>query len=654
MAKTNLLAMALERPRRERTPVRDDLVRSLMEQQAHAGAGTPVYSIGQGLARSGNMMLLSLMDKWEKDEKSDERKKLADKLFGTTGGGTSESGGKLAKVLKGEKIAPSVGVEDTSRSRGIRNNNPGNIEFGPFAERHGAVGSDGRFAQFEDPKQGVGAMQALLGSYQDRGLNTIEQMVNRWAPPSENDSGAYAQAVASAVGVDPRQPIDINDPAISGPVIQAMIEHENGQMPYGSEVFGGDAGPRVQPAGMNTSGVEPQTVPDPQAINLRREFEPHVGGVGNAYIDMQRQQAQTGQLPDMRGMAQQAQAAPPAPDAARIAPDMPQQPFAAPEAQQGATDPMQEQVGLLSAIPMEEQVVLRQMVESGEIQPFQVLQYARELRAEQQPEYGYETMPDGTLLQINKRDGSVQPIYEGGPKPEKANLATLELPDGTKRTFDLGTPDGRGAAQEAISQGAVEVRTPATQVNIGGDMSPGRKKIDELFAETYESWVTGGFADVFAQVDQLDGVARQLESGAPITGPMIGAAEKTMPESLFAYTYPDALAARDAVTEVAQRSLREILGAQFTEKEGERLIARTYNMNASPQENAVRVRRLLEKVKAMAEAKQKAVDYFNQNGSLEGYDGRIPSLRDLYADEEGAAPAAGGETSTGIPWRVID
>ena len=52
--------------------------------------------------------------------------------------------------------------------RGIRNNNPGNIEYGDWARRHGATGSDGRFAIFESPEQGIAAMVALQEVYENQ------------------------------------------------------------------------------------------------------------------------------------------------------------------------------------------------------------------------------------------------------------------------------------------------------------------------------------------------------------------------------------------------------------------------------------------------------------------------------------------------------
>lgn len=86
-------------------------------------------------------------------------------------------------------------------TRGARNNNPGNIEYGPFARKYGATGTDGRFAIFPDMQTGARAMAALLSSYQQRGVDTIDEIVDRWAPPHENKTAPYKQFLARRMGV---------------------------------------------------------------------------------------------------------------------------------------------------------------------------------------------------------------------------------------------------------------------------------------------------------------------------------------------------------------------------------------------------------------------------------------------------------------------
>jgi hypothetical protein len=91
--------------------------------------------------------------------------------------------------------------------RSWRNNNPGNIEYGSFAKDHGAIGSDGRFAVFPSYEAGRAAKESLLFDSAGYAGKTIEEAINRYAPPSENDSSWYANSVAEAIGVDVNTPL---------------------------------------------------------------------------------------------------------------------------------------------------------------------------------------------------------------------------------------------------------------------------------------------------------------------------------------------------------------------------------------------------------------------------------------------------------------
>ncbi len=123
---------------------------------------------------------------------------------------------------------------DSNMPRGIRNNNPGNIEDNGTPWR-GRLGNDGRFIKFDTPENGIRAMARILNTYRfTHGLTTVEQIINRWAPPVENDTGAYIAHAAQAVGVSPTQTInDANIPAL----IKVIIKHENGVQPYSDKVI---------------------------------------------------------------------------------------------------------------------------------------------------------------------------------------------------------------------------------------------------------------------------------------------------------------------------------------------------------------------------------------------------------------------------------
>jgi hypothetical protein len=121
-----------------------------------------------------------------------------------------------------------AGPVDGNLPRGLRNNNPLNIEAGDFTKgQPGFVGSDGRFARFETPDQGIAAASKLLDTYESKyGLNTPAGIIGRWAPQGENNSAAYAAAVAKKLGIGPNDPIT---PEMRPRLIAAMSEVENGR-----------------------------------------------------------------------------------------------------------------------------------------------------------------------------------------------------------------------------------------------------------------------------------------------------------------------------------------------------------------------------------------------------------------------------------------
>lgn len=160
--------------------------------------------------------------------------------------------------------------------RGLRNNNPLNLEFVPG---QGANASDGRFGVYPTMEAGVAANVRQLQSYQnDRGLNTISAIVNRWAPPGENDSSGYAIQVAKLMGVKPNAPLNLSDPQQATRLVMAMGQVENGQMlDHGAVQRGVQMAftPGALPSG--ASGAAP--APRPPQVGVQTgpsEFTPQV------------------------------------------------------------------------------------------------------------------------------------------------------------------------------------------------------------------------------------------------------------------------------------------------------------------------------------------------------------------------------------------
>ena len=116
--------------------------------------------------------------------------------------------------------------------RGIRNNNPGNIRLGDPWQGLAKAQTDGAFCQFSAPTYGIRALCRVLITYQDKhGLRSIRGIISRWAPPNENNTGAYVEAVAKATRHSPDTNLDMHTYEDLKAVASAIIVHENGRGP---------------------------------------------------------------------------------------------------------------------------------------------------------------------------------------------------------------------------------------------------------------------------------------------------------------------------------------------------------------------------------------------------------------------------------------
>lgn len=121
--------------------------------------------------------------------------------------------------------------------RGVRNNNPGNIEWGsPWQGLLTSGATDPRFAQFVDPISGIRAIAVTLITYYDKRkakdgsrIDSVREVIERWAPASENNVTAYAKQVASLLNVFPQsETLNLHDYDTLRGLVEGIIRHENG------------------------------------------------------------------------------------------------------------------------------------------------------------------------------------------------------------------------------------------------------------------------------------------------------------------------------------------------------------------------------------------------------------------------------------------
>lgn len=158
--------------------------------------------------------------------------------------GAGEAGGYVVPRTGG---TPTGGAPGKGGVAAALQTNPGALKDGGFAKSQaGYTGASGGFATFKTPEDGVRAQENLLSSaYLNKGFNTINKIINRYAPQGPENSAAsvnnYKTYVAQKAGVDINTPIS----AAQIPVVaQAMREFETGNKSGGGR---GTAGAPTTP-----------------------------------------------------------------------------------------------------------------------------------------------------------------------------------------------------------------------------------------------------------------------------------------------------------------------------------------------------------------------------------------------------------------------
>lgn len=162
--------------------------------------------------------------------------------------------------------------------------------------------------------------------------------------------------------------------------------------------------------------------------------------------------------------------------------------------------------------------------------------------------------------------------------------------------------------------------------------SMAEKDLNRAYIKDYVSFIQNDAPNASADIAALEAAQNALtgvhldKNGQPVqgkpsdtlSGPIVGLVPKIMRDVIL----PKSSETQENVESVAQKSMRVIMGPQFTEGEGLRLLARVYNPRFEEDVNARRVGRLLKQLKTAYNEKVRAARYFETNGTMKGYKGR--------------------------------
>ena len=218
-----------------------------------------------------------------------------------------------------------------------------------------------------------------------------------------------------------------------------------------------------------------------------------------------------------------------------------------------------------------------------------------------------------------------QLVRDGGISGAEALTAVTK---GDKKFVDI---EKYNLAQAQGYEGTfLDFTKDLAQIEKTGEVPAGLEAMNKKFGEELIDLDLVGLGEARFRTAKIKTVLDQLDAGEDLTGPL----QAVIGELGRSIYNPKSQQAKDLVESVIQTSLRETLGGQFAQKEGEALIKRAYNIALPPEENAARLRALLAQLEASAASKTAMAEYYRKNNfSLAGYEGSkyTPTVEDLYS-----------------------
>lgn len=128
---------------------------------------------------------------------------------------------KNPNLPQNQKILVEASKVETTPSLATTGTNLGNMR---------PPGKSTGFQEPTTPDKDLARIDANLKSYGDKGVNTLAGVISKWSPPNENDTPALIKNASKFLGIDPNQPIDLQNPAVRQAISTAIIKQE-GNLP---------------------------------------------------------------------------------------------------------------------------------------------------------------------------------------------------------------------------------------------------------------------------------------------------------------------------------------------------------------------------------------------------------------------------------------
>ena len=194
--------------------------RSDMRKRFEAQQNQPMPTVAQQIVSQQPQGIASVMQN-QQPQQAMPMQNTSPRMQGMAAGG-------VVRMAEGRQATfPIDETPERSSIIGQRINNPFNIRQAN-QDFLGETGEESGFVSFESSPFGVRAADKVLTTYgRDYGINTIRGLINRFAPPSENDTRGYVNYISSQLGMDPDAEIDLSDPDLRARILSPMAMLES-------------------------------------------------------------------------------------------------------------------------------------------------------------------------------------------------------------------------------------------------------------------------------------------------------------------------------------------------------------------------------------------------------------------------------------------
>lgn len=259
---------------------------------------------------------------------------------------------------------------------------------------------------------------------------------------------------------------------------------------------------------------------------------------------------------------------------------------------------------------------------------------------------------DGGIPYTQRPDVTTWGPRRGASYAEENDQATLEE---TARNNDM--TNSRGWAGIDVDRERLEIERAKAENGGLGKLTPMQQAVDKNWADDLVSWETNGRGDFVNNMALLNGAIGKINAGKELSGPGSNFAGGWGRDVWGA----DGWAVQKDIEQVVQRNLKAVLGAQFTQSEGDRLIQRAYDPSAEESVNLRRLQMLQRQMEIAADQRSRASEYFNQNGTMVGFKGAMPTVADFETAIDSAVTDApmqmrterGSETIPAQSWSAV-